>query len=313
MERLSKRQIAEVGVAGIMALSAVGACDMGPKPSSPALATGTEKPQACATVQPTPIESPTPYAVNFTELDNLENQAINEIESKFNIRIDEEPYTQWPEKSYLFAFDPNAKTTLEKSLASFPDDFYSIPDGNGRIVLVLAGISGNESRMYGDEVVEIPAADLTGYAAVGSTILPYEYANWDLAYLLAQNKDNIHGNQATKQIVDILGGEKFVKNPASLYQRFAPTGIAEAGDPADLAFPKKADGTIDTSKLVGALSQYYVLDNEAEFVDDIGSIVSPGVSIGDKDYASSRVNQLYSALETLFDGKTYSSKDTQTK
>lgn len=261
----------------------------------------TENPQAWATAQPTPLESATPYVVNFAELDKLESQAIKQIESEFNIRVEEDPGI-WPENIYLFAFDPKATETLRKSLSLFPDDFYatSYGDGRGRITLILGlddYYNGERTRSI-EDIVMIPAVDVEfGFDSQGYP----SSLGLDLAQVLAQRKDDENGNKTTNQIVKILGGKEFVKILADLRVFLGPGAI----DSDSYTFARNADGSVDISKMIGVLAEFYISGDEAFFVEQLGSAVSPGVTIDDPNYSSSKIHQMYEAMKELFSGRTY--------
>jgi hypothetical protein len=279
-QRANKMSIIRGGFAAVLFVTGAAGCDLSPKPSSANTPTETGSPKAS----------------------QLEDLAISQIDAEFNIILE---YDTVALKEHLFVDNPGAKAALEKSLASFPSDFYSASNGGRLKIVIYEKVSNTRIYFNSSDVntVYLPAQDLTQPDIPGLT----SAMNLDLAEGFAQRKDCLSGNKTTDEIIQLLGGEQFVSNPASLYPRFEQRGIVETEDPADIAFPKKADGSIDTSRLVGVLASYYILGDEAEFFQIFGDIVSPGVAMEDANYQASKAHQLYLVLKQLFSGREYDS------
>jgi hypothetical protein len=290
--RIKKASVVQGGLAAFLLATTFVACgDVTPKPSSAATPTETNSPKATAML----TEAPKPTLTDM----QVEDLALYRIGSEFNIMVSESDMVV--AGGPIFASSPDSEKALEQALASFPSDFLTSPDGE-TLKITLDEFPFEKPQSQFADTVYLPEQDL-GYA---DSLQPGSMLDSDLAQVLAQRKDFLLGHTTTNEIVALLGGDKFVKNPAGLYPRLNPKNFDETiYDPAEFAFPRTASGGIDTSKLVGGLAWFFVTGDETTFVANFGDIVSPGVKMSDANYATSKVHQLFDGMNTLFEGKIF--------
>jgi len=219
----------------------------------------------------------------------MEDEIVSRLTAEYNINI--------VDKHSLLSENSLGGDILDKSLQSFPTDFYDNP--GRKLNIVITSIRDL-----------MPALPGTIYLSSAGGIEEYnnDYKTSEWYKILEQKlpayKDSLNGNKTRDAIVQLLGGEQFINNPEGLYPSIFSANRVTLDGVHNLSVLPTGGNYIDVSSLISDLSQFYVL-GEAEFVRYVGAVIEPGMSIENENYQDSKTRQLYLELESLFDGKQY--------
>jgi hypothetical protein len=282
-QRIHRASILQGGLAAILITGVVG-CES-PRPSITSIPE-TSSPTASLVATESPTE-----------------KALKSLESTYHLTISNELSEPLTQENLDY---------LSQSMKLFPSDFFDASYGKLQIIFTdnvnyqgVSAISKNESTIY------LTRNDFNSFAAVPG----------QLAYGLFLRKDAANNYEARNEIIQMLGGDKFLNSPDDVYPALKTIG-QDQSQPDHFFYDKLlgiANGKVaNTEQLIGNFSKGYVcgwptfsipgkvIDADIDLdLSHYGEKYSNKIDSPNPAYLNSKMLKLYEAFRKYYEGREY--------